>query len=94
MLDLGANTECNNEHLMQFAIMGSEFAKVVLGREEPKLAILNIGTEEDKGKSYINETAKALKNSYLSKDFTGYIEGNDITNGTADVVISDGFPVI
>jgi glycerol-3-phosphate acyltransferase PlsX len=91
MLDLGANTECNNEHLMQFAIMGSEFAKVVLGKEDPKLAILNIGTEEDKGKTYINDTAKMLKHSYLSGNFIGYIEGNDITNGLADVVISDGF---
>ena len=58
MLDLGANTECSQENLLQFAIMGSEYAKVVLGKEEPKLAILNIGTEADKGKVYINETAK------------------------------------
>ncbi|MAH88655.1 MAG: phosphate acyltransferase [Pelagibacterales bacterium] len=91
MLDLGANTECSHEHLVQFAIMGSEFAKVVLGKEEPKLAILNIGTEADKGKVYINETAKNLKESYLSKNFIGYIEGNDITSGLADVVVSDGF---
>ena len=91
MLDLGANTECSHEHLVQFAIMGSEFAKVVLGKEEPKLAILNIGTEADKGKIYINETAKNLKESYLSKNFIGYIEGNDITSGVADVVVSDGF---
>ncbi len=91
MLDLGANTECSHEHLVQFAIMGSEFAKVVLGKEEPKLAILNIGTEADKGKVYINETAKNLKESYLSKNFIGYIEENDITSGLADVVVSDGF---
>ncbi len=91
MLDLGANTECSQENLLQFAIMGSEFAKVVLGKEEPKLAILNIGTEIDKGKAYINETAKNLKDSYLSKNFIGYIEGNDIIKGQVDVVISDGF---
>ena len=91
MLDLGANTECSEENLLQFAIMGSEYAKVVLGKEEPKLAILNIGTEADKGKTYINETAKNLKNSYLSKNFIGYIEGNDIISGNVDVVISDGF---
>ena len=71
--------------------MGSEYAKVVLGKEEPKLAILNIGTEADKGKVYINETAKNLEKSYLSKNFVGYIEGNDIVNGQVDVVISDGF---
>ena len=91
MLDLGANTECSQENLLQFAIMGSEYAKVVLGKEQPKLAILNIGTEADKGKDYINEAANKLKKSYLSKNFIGYIEGNDIVSGQADVVISDGF---
>ena len=91
MLDLGANTECSQENLFQFAVMGSEYAKVVLGKEEPKLAILNIGTEADKGKVYINETAKNLEKSYLSKNFVGYIEGSDIVNGQVDVVISDGF---
>ena len=91
MLDLGANTECSQENLFQFAVMGSEYAKVVLGKENPKLAILNIGTEADKGKAYINEAANNLKKSYLSKNFMGYIEGNDIVNGFVDVVISDGF---
>lgn len=91
MLDLGANTECSQENLVQFAIMGTEYAKVVLGKDEPKLAILNIGTEADKGKAYINETAENLKNNFLSKNFIGYIEGNDIIKGDVDVVISDGF---
>ena len=91
LLDLGANTDCNTENLMQFAIMGTEFAKVVLGRDNPKIAILNIGTEQDKGKSYINDTANLLENSYLSKNFIGYIEGNDMTKGLADVVVADGF---
>ena len=91
LLDLGANTDCNTENLMQFAIMGSEFAKVVLGRDDPKIAMLNIGTEQDKGKSYIHDTANLLKKSYLSKNFIGYIEGNDMTKGLADVVVADGF---
>ena len=91
MLDLGANTECSHENLVQFAIMGSEYAKVVLGKEEPQIAILNIGTEADKGKAYINEAAINLQKNYLSKNFIGYIEGNDIVSGKADVVISDGF---
>ena len=91
LLDLGANTDCNTENLMQFAIMGTEFAKVVLGRDNPKIAILNIGTEQEKGKSYINDTANLLENSYLSKNFIGYIEGNDMTKGLADVVVADGF---
>jgi glycerol-3-phosphate acyltransferase PlsX len=91
LLDLGANTDCNTENLMQFAIMGTEFAKVVLGRDDPKIAILNIGTEQDKGKSYIKEAANLLENSYLSKNFIGYIEGSDMTKGLADVVVADGF---
>ena len=91
LLDLGANTDCTTENLMQFAIMGTEFAKVVLGRDDPKIAILNIGTEQDKGKSYINNAANLLKNSYLSKNFIGYIEGSDMTKGLADVVVADGF---
>ena len=56
----------STDHLMQFAIMGVEFAKVVLGREEPRLAILNIGTEQDKGKIYIKDTAKLLWIVYIS----------------------------
>ena len=91
LLDLGANTDCNTENLMQFAIMGSEFAKVVLGKATPKIAILNIGTEQDKGKSYINDTANLLKKSYLAKNFIGYIEGSEMTKGLADVVVADGF---
>jgi glycerol-3-phosphate acyltransferase PlsX len=91
LLDLGANTDCNSENLVQFAIMGTEFAKVVLGRNNPKIAILNIGTEQDKGKTYINEAANLLEKSYLSKNFIGYIEGNDMTKGLADVVVADGF---
>ena len=91
LLDLGANIECNTENLMQFAIMGAEFAKVVLGRINPKLAILNIGTEEEKGKSIINDTSKVLSESYLSENYIGYIEGNDMIKGKADVVITDGF---
>ena len=55
------------------------------------MAILNIGTEQEKGKAYINDAANLLKNSYLSKNFIGYIEGSDMTKGLADVVVADGF---
>ena len=91
LLDLGANTDCNTENIIQFAIMGNEYAKVTLGKENPKIGILNIGTEADKGKSYINQAAEQIKSSYLSKNFIGYIEGNDMTKGLADVVVADGF---
>ncbi len=91
LLDLGANTECNAENLTQFAIMGAEFAKVVLGKEQPTIGILNIGTEEEKGKSYIHDASIQIKKSYLSRNFYGYIEGNSIVNGKVDVIVTDGF---
>ena len=91
MLDLGANIECNTENIVQFAIMGSEFAKVVLGKTSPKIGILNVGTEQEKGKATLQEASEFLKNSYLAKEFTGFVEGNEITNGVVDVVVTDGF---
>ena len=91
MLDLGANVECNTENFVQFAIMGSEFAKVVLGKTSPKIGILNVGTEQEKGKVALQEASEFLKNSYLAKEFSGFVEGNEITNGVVDVVVTDGF---
>ena len=91
MLDLGANIDCNAENLIQFAIMGSEFAKVVLGKTNPKIGILNVGTEQEKGNLVLQDASEYLKNSYLSKEFIGFVEGNEITNGVADVVVADGF---
>ena len=91
MLDLGANVECNTENYIQFAIMGSEFAKVVLGKTNPKIGILNVGTEQEKGKINLQEASDFLKKSYLSEEFSGFVEGNEITNGVVDVVVTDGF---
>ena len=91
MLDLGANLDCDAENLTQFAVMGSEFAKVVLGQSNPKIAILNVGTENEKGKNYIQEASNILKQSFLSDNFIGYIEGDGITKGYADVVVADGY---
>ena len=91
MLDLGANVDCNTENLIQFAIMGSEFAKVVLGKRNPKIGILNVGTEQEKGKATLQEASEYLKNSYLAEEFSGFVEGNQITNGVVDVVVTDGF---
>ena len=73
MLDLGANVDCNTENIIQFAIMGSEFAKVVLGKRNPKIGILNVGTEQEKGKVALQEASEYLKNSYLAKQFSGFI---------------------
>ncbi len=89
MLDLGANAECTDEMLFQFALMGYCFAKGVLNKENPSIAILNIGSEDVKGRSLEQKTASLLRQSSLN--FIGYIEGHDIAEGKADVVVTDGF---
>ena len=91
LLDLGANIDCNAIMLLQFALMGVEYAKVILGKEKPRVGILNVGTEKEKGKLYIQEASKMIENSYLSENFMGFVEGNEITMGKVDVVITDGF---
>ena len=91
MLDLGANTECDAVNLAEFALMGNIFAKHALNIERPRVALLNIGAEEMKGKEEIHQAAKIIKNSHMNIDFIGYIEPHEIPNGKADVIISDGF---
>jgi phosphate acyltransferase len=91
MLDLGANAECTAENLFQFAVMGDAFAKVMLQLTEPKIALLNIGSEEVKGNDVIRLAASLIKESALPLNFIGYIEGNNISEGVADVVVADGF---
>ena len=90
MLDLGANKESNENQLLQFSIMGHAFAKIK-NISSPKIAILNIGTEEGKGKGYLHETYNLINKSFLKDDFIGYIEPDQITSGKADVIITDGF---
>jgi glycerol-3-phosphate acyltransferase PlsX len=91
MLDLGANVECDANDLYRFAIMGNAFARVVLGLNKPRIGLLNIGSEELKGREEIKDAAVLLKASPLNLNFIGFIEGNDIALGTSDVVVSDGF---
>lgn len=91
MLDLGANTECNAQHLFQFAVMGNSFAETIAQKTEAKIALLNIGSEEMKGRSEIIQAADMLKNTTLPLNFVGYVEGNDIISGKVDVVVCDGF---
>jgi len=90
MLDLGANKESNENHLLQFSIMGHAFAKIN-NISKPKIAILNIGTEEGKGKEYLQEAYNLISNSFLNEDFIGFIEPDHITSGNADVIVTDGF---
>ncbi len=93
MLDLGANTECDARNLVQFAIMGAAYARVVTGRAVPRLRLLNIGTEEMKGTEALRDAANTLRAvaDELSFSFDGFIEADKLCRGDVDVVVSDGF---
>ena len=91
VLDLGANTECDAENLVQFAVMGAAFARTVLGLERPRVALLNIGEEELKGTDEIKDAAAVLRSADLPMQFTGFVEGDKIGQGDVDVVVTDGF---
>jgi len=91
MLDLGANTECTAENLVQFALMGSIFARTVLGLTEPTVGLLNIGSEDVKGNETVRGAATRLKEMPFPGRFYGFVEGNDIATGTTDVIVTDGF---
>ncbi|MFT8308338.1 phosphate acyltransferase PlsX [Acetobacter malorum] len=91
MLDLGANVACDWRNLVEFAVMGEAFAKAVLGLPAPRIGLLNIGSEELKGDEKLRIAYEALRESPLADQFHGFIEGHDITAGTTDVVVTDGF---
>lgn len=91
MLDLGANTVCDANNLFEFAVMGEAFARAVLGIPTPRIGLLNIGSEDGKGHEEVKAAADLLKNCTLPLSFKGYVEGNDITKGVVDVVVTDGF---
>src|SRR5215217_321754 len=92
MLDLGANTECDAQNLVQFAVMGSAYARTVLGVSKPRVKLLNIGTEELKGTDELKEAAGLLREAnYLPLRFDGFTEGDQLSRGHMDVVVTDGF---
>ena len=91
MLDLGANIDCTVENLVQFAVMGEVFARTVLGVVKPTVGLLNVGIEEFKGHETVRGAAKELTEGSLPITFHGFVEGDDITAGTVDVVVADGF---
>lgn len=92
MLDLGANTECDAQNLVQFAVMGSAYARTVLGISKPRVKLLNIGTEELKGTDELKEAAGLLREAdYLPLRFDGFTEGDQLSRGSIDVVVTDGF---
>ena len=91
MLDLGANIECDADNLVQFAIMGAAFARSIQGVRRPTVGLLNVGSEESKGHEEIKRAAEVLRGAELPLEFHGFVEGNDIADGTVDVVVTDGF---
>ena len=93
VLDLGANIECNDQNLVDFAELGSALIKSLFPNEKPKVSLLNVGSEEIKGTEMLKTASKKLKD--LSSDdnfiYNGYIEGNNIMSGDSNVIITDGF---
>ena len=90
MLDLGANVDSEPEHLLQFALMGDAVVRAVDGIEKPRVALLNIGEEEIKGNEQIKEAAQLLQDNQLL-NYVGFVEGDGIFRGEADVIVCDGF---
>ena len=92
VLDLGANVGCDAEQLVEFAVMGEAFARAVLGLERRRVGLLNVGSEELKGNDAVQgRGAHPARHSSLPIDFHGFVEGDDIAEGTVDVVVTDGF---
>ena len=89
MVDVGANVDCKAQHLEQFAIMGEIYSRAIFGILRPRVGLLSIGAEEHKGNELTREAFGRLK--ALPLDFLGNVEGRDLYNGTADVIICDGF---
>jgi len=89
VLDVGGNVDCKPLHLVQFAIMGEVYARLVMGVAQPRIGLLSNGEEESKGNELTRDTNAILKN--ISLNYAGYIEGRDIFNGVVDVVVCDGF---
>ena len=89
LLDAGANVDCKTNQLFQFGIMGHVFAEYILEKENPSVGLLSIGEEDGKGNEIVKETFQMLKNSHIN--FIGNLEGKEVYQGNADVVVCDGF---
>jgi len=91
VLDVGANISCDAEQLVDFAVMGEAFARAILGLERPTVGLLNVGSEDAKGHDAVKSAAHLLRNASLPMEYAGFVEGGDISDGTVDVVVTDGF---
>ena len=91
MLDLGANVHCSARNLVDFAVMGTACARTILGVLTPTYGLLNVGSEDIKGHESLHEANAILRDTELPGTFIGFVEGDDITKGTCDVIVTDGF---
>jgi glycerol-3-phosphate acyltransferase PlsX len=91
VLDVGANVECDAERLVDFAIMGEAFHRAVHGVSQPSVGLLNVGSEDQKGHEEVREAHALLRDGGLALNYKGFVEGNDISAGTVDVIVTDGF---
>jgi glycerol-3-phosphate acyltransferase PlsX len=90
-LDVGANVDCDAERLIEFAIMGEAFHRAAHGVARPSVGLLNVGSEEMKGHEEVREAHRVLRLGGLDLDYKGFVEGDDLTGGAVDVVVTDGF---
>lgn len=91
VLDVGANVDCAPEQLVEFAVLGESFHRAVHRVSRPCVALLNVGQEELKGDQIVRDADSLLREAGLDMDYRGFVEGNDISLGTSDVVVTDGF---
>ncbi len=91
VLDVGANVECSAHQLVEFAILGEAFSRIVHKKDNPTVGLLNVGTEDVKGNDVVREADQLLRDANLRMNYSGFIEGNDISLGSTDVVVTDGF---
>ena len=91
MMDLGANVHVSAENLLQFALMGYAYFSIIDPKRKPKIGLVNIGTENNKGLEFLQEAHDLISKSYLKNDFLGFVEPNKITQGICDIILSDGY---
>jgi len=91
VLDVGANLEADAAQLVTFAVMGEAYARAVTGKARPSIGLLNIGAEDSKGHGHLKTAAEMLNSGGLDLNYHGFVEGDDISTGTVDVVVTDGF---
>ncbi len=91
MMDLGANVYVSAENLLQFALMGYAYFSIIDPKRNPKIGLINIGTENNKGLEFLQEAHDLISNSFLKDNFIGFIEPNKITHDLCDIILSDGY---